>query len=127
MTQLGFEAMLHTLADAWSRRDYASAAAFFAEDVHYADPLRYAVAGREQLLAFFTADDGLPQITHWHNIVFDDRRQIGAAEYTYTGTHTYHGVTLVRVQADRITHWREYQHIDSRPWSDFAGATAFEA
>jgi len=121
-----FISMLQALADAWTRRDYGRAASFFSENVQYADPLRYRLASRDQLLAFFSADDGQPQTTHWHNILFDEAHQIGAAEYSYTGTHTYHGVTMIRIESNQITQWREYQHTTVRPWPDFAGATSFE-
>jgi hypothetical protein len=57
--------------------------------------------------------------------VFDEAQQIGMAEYTYEGTHRYHGVVLIRVRDGRITHWREYQHIDEKPWEEFVAATAF--
>jgi hypothetical protein len=46
-------------------------------------------------------------------------------EYTYDGTHRYHGVTLIKAHDGRITHWREYQHIDGREWEDLIGATRF--
>ena len=36
---------------------------------------------------------------------------LGAGEYTYEGTHRYHGVAIVRVEGGLITHWREYQHM----------------
>jgi hypothetical protein len=125
VTKEQFRDMLHTLSDAWARHDYPAAAAFFAEDVQYADPLRYHFGSRRDLQYFFAADEGLPQITVWHNILFDEALQVGAAEYTYQGTHVYHGITIVRVQDELISHWREYQHIDPRPWTAFAGTTAF--
>jgi ribosomal-protein-serine acetyltransferase len=120
-----FDALLARLAEAWTRRDYAAAAAEFAEDVQYADPARYALSGRAALLAFFEADDGRPQHVTWHHAVFDLDRQSGAAEYTYEGTHRYHGMVLVRLAGGRITHWREYQHVDPRAWDDFIGGAAW--
>ena len=124
MTADGFLAMLDALADAWTRRDYPSAAAWFAEDVRYADPLRYAFSDRAALQAFFEADQGRPQRTTWHQRLFDEQTQVGAAEYTYRGTYLYHGVAIIRVAHDRITHWREYQHVDPRPWTEFSAGTA---
>jgi hypothetical protein len=35
MTKTELRDLLHSLADAWTRRDYAAAAGFFAEDVRY--------------------------------------------------------------------------------------------
>jgi ketosteroid isomerase-like protein len=123
LTRAAFEGLLARLADAWARRDYAAAADCFAEDVRYADPLRYSMLDRPSLRAFFEDDEGRDQSTVWHTVVFDEERQVGVAEYTYEGSQRYHGVALVRVAGGRITHWREYQHVDPRPWDDFTAAT----
>lgn len=125
MTAPEFRSLLERLADGWRRRDYVQVAAAFAPDVRYADPVRYAFADRAALHAFFTADDGRPQRIAWYTVLFDEERQIGAGEYTYEGTHRYHGVVLVRVAAGLITHWREYQHVDARPWAEFISGTGF--
>lgn len=125
MTTSDFERMLAYSADCWHRHDYTSAVAQFAEDVRYGDPVRYAIRGRDELLKFFTDDDGLPQLTTWHVIIFDEDKQLGVAEYSYTGTYRYHGVVLIKVEDDQISHWREYQHIDPREWPEFTAATAF--
>jgi ribosomal-protein-serine acetyltransferase len=125
LTNEEFRAMLDRLADAWTRRDYAAAAAAFSEDVRYGDPTRYALAGRAALRAFFEDDEGREQRVVWHNVVFDPARQFGAAEYTYDGTHRYHGTVLVKLAHGVVTHWREYQHVDDRAWEDFAGETRF--
>jgi len=119
MTRKEFVRMLADLAHAWSRRDYARAAAAFAPDIQYGDPTRYGFSDRDALRAFFEADEGYEQRTVWHHILFDEEQQLGAAEYTYEGTHRYHGLVLIRMAGDLIQGWREYQHIDSRAWEDF--------
>jgi hypothetical protein len=126
MTKSEFTRLLHHLVDTWSRRDYSSTAGVFAEDVHYTDPLRYSFRSRSELLKFFEADDGYPQKTTLHNIVFDEEKQFGVAEYTYEGTHRYHGVTLVQLKDNQIVSWREYQHIDPRDWETFISGKAVE-
>lgn len=125
MTKAEFKALLEELAVAWGRRDYLAAASVFADDVQYADPLRYRLKSRAELQAFFENDDGYSQATVWHLIVFDEAQQSGAAEYTYQGTHRYHGTALIKVRDGKISHWREYQHIDDRAWEDYAGETVF--
>jgi hypothetical protein len=70
-------------------------------------------------------DEGYEQRTVWHTVIFDEAQQIGAAEYTYEGTHRYHGMVLIRVEDGRITNWREYQHINDKPWEEFVAATMF--
>lgn len=124
MTSSEFAALLDRLAAAWSRRDYAAAAACFSEDVRYADPRSYAFSDRASLRSFFEADEGADQRTDWHLKLFDEALQIGAAEYTYVGSHRYHGVALARVKNGVITHWREYQHVDARTHDEFTAATA---
>jgi SnoaL-like domain len=125
MTEGRFRELLERLSDGWARRDYAKVIEEYAPDVRYGDPLRYRFTDRAALRAFFEADQGLEQRTVWHNVIFDEARQIAAVEYTYDGSHRYHGVAIVRLAGDRITHWREFQHIDSRDYADFVGATAF--
>jgi hypothetical protein len=126
MTSEQFRSLLDQLADGWARRDYAAVARAFAPDVRYGDPTRYSFQDRRTLQSFFEADEGHEQRTVWHTVLFDEAQQIGAAEYTYDGTHRYHGVTLIRVADGKITHWREYQHIDPRPWEEFVSSTAFQ-
>lgn len=125
MTKDGFTKLLYSLADAWAKRDYEVAISFFANDVRYADPLRYSMGSKDELQKFFQEDEGYTQSTVWHTILFDEQQQVGAAEYTYSGTHRYHGTVLVKVEGDQISRWREYQHIDGREWDEFIGGTAF--
>lgn len=125
MTRGEFESMLRALAAAWAAREYERAAAWFAEDVRYLDPLRYRMASRAELLRFFQDDEGREQRTVWHNAVFDEARQLGAAEYTYEGTHRYHGHVLIKLREEKITHWREYQHVSDLDWETFWSGAAF--
>jgi hypothetical protein len=125
MTRAEFAADLKALAQAWADKDYEKAAGFFAEDVRYADPLHYRFASRADLLRFFQDDGGHAQRTVWHNLVFDEEQQLGAAEYTYEGTHRYHGLVLVKVNGGKFSHWREYQHISPLEWEDFCSGTDF--
>ena len=126
LTKNEFRALVERLAAAWRARDYDAAAACFAEDVRYADPTRYAHAGRAALKAFFADDEGREQKVEWHTVVFDPARQVGALEYTYEGSHRYHGAALVHVSRGRIDRWREHQHVDAaRDWDAFAGGTRF--
>ena len=125
LTENEFRVLLDDLADAWHVRDYKRASLAFAEDVHYGDPLRYSLAGRDALRGFFEDDDDMEQRVDWHHVVFDPARQVGAVEYSYEGTHRYHGAVLVQVTGGKIARWREHQHVDARRWEDFAGGTLF--
>ena len=125
MTKKHFSETLRSLAAAWAAKDYKLAASFFAPEVKYGDPTRYTNNGRVELLKFFVDDDGFNQSTAWHNILFDEEQQLGAAEYTYQGTHRYHGFVLIKVAGDKIVRWREYQHISPLEWEEFVRATMF--
>ncbi len=120
MTAQSFAERLEQLARAWAGRDYAQASALFAPDVIYVDPLRYRLTSRRQLRAFFENDDGLPQETRWRTILYDPDTRTGAAEYSYTGSHRYHGVVLIRLDGQGlIDRWREYQHVVDQDWRDW--------
>ena len=125
MTKKQFEDTLRSIAAAWAAKDYNLAASFYAPDIKYGDPTRYTNDGREELLKFFVDDEGCDQSTVWHNILFDEDQQLGAAEYTYRGTHRYHGFVLIKVSGDKIIRWREYQHISPLEYEEFVKGTQF--
>lgn len=124
MTKHEFAALLQKLGEAWTRRDYDAVCAAFAADVRYGDPLRYSFHGLTELRGFFDATTSASESCVFHAVVFDEEQQLGAAEYTYKGENQYHGLVLIRVRDERITHWREYQHVDARDWTSFVAATA---
>ncbi|MBI3654208.1 MAG: hypothetical protein HY231_24520 [Acidobacteria bacterium] len=68
-------------------------------------------------------DEGYDQATTWHQVIFDEAQHVGVAEYTYVWTHQYHWTVWMRLSAGKISHWREYQHIDPREWHEFVGTT----
>src|SRR5687768_12311041 len=102
MTQDDFRQMLETMAKGWRDCDYELVAECFAEDLFYSDSLHYSFSNKSELLEFFKDDDGVVQDCIFHRSVFDERGQIGAAEYSYSGTHQYHGTVWVKLIADRI-------------------------
>jgi len=122
MTRPEFEAMLQSLARGWAEKDYEKVASFYAEDVRYLDPTRYSFASRAELLEFFRGEDS-EESTVWHNVVFDEERQLGAAEYTYQGTHRYHGTVWIQLRGNLIALWREYQHVSHLEWEEFWAGT----
>jgi ketosteroid isomerase-like protein len=121
------QTLLDDLAAGWAARDYRRVAARFTEDVDYADPLRYRLEGRASLLAFFEDDEGRAQSVTWRDLTFDPATQRGAVEYTYQGSHRYHGVAMFALRGDLIARWREYQHVDPRGFEDFAAGRALPA
>jgi hypothetical protein len=119
MTQDDFRLMLEMMADGWTNGECAMVAECFAQNLFYSDSLNYSFSSKDELLKFFEDDDGMPQKCVFHRSVFDERGQIGAAEYTYSGTNQYHGTVWLKLVEDRIVDWREYQHISERTWEDF--------
>lgn len=107
------------LSDAWTRRDYEKAASVFADDVRYRDPLRYSFDNKNDLKKFFENDEGNEQKIVWHTIIFDEEEETGAAEYTYEGTHRYHGTVIIKINHEKVARWLEYQHIDARGREEF--------
>jgi hypothetical protein len=54
-----------------------------------------------------------------HSTIFDEEKQLGVAEYTYKGHNQYHGLVYIKIVGDKIAVWREYQHINDKPWDDY--------
>lgn len=119
MTQSDFGELLRDLANGWTNRDYVAVTQFFEKGVFYSDSLTYAIRDRDSLLAFFEDDEGKPQSCIFHDHIFDEGRQTGAAEYTYEGTFRYHGTVWIKLDDDKITSWREYQHTSDKDWIEF--------
>jgi len=118
MTTSEFDELLRKLAIGWTNREYSSVAERFAEDVFYSDPWNYTIRNRDALFAFFADDEGKPQSCTFHNHLFDEARQVGAAEYTYEGTFRYHGTVWIELRNDLIVSWREYQHRSDKDWKE---------
>lgn len=119
MNKAEFTQLLHGLAKAWTHSDYSKVCQAFAPNVHYTDPTRYSFHGLEELRSFFNDNQGADEFCEMHTVIFDEEKQLGAAEYTYEGTHRYHGLVLIRMVNDKIVSWREYQHTDAREWDVF--------
>lgn len=118
MTSHDFFSMLDRMADAWRSKRYQEVAERFSDDAYYCDPLSYELLSRDEILAFFQAEEEGENCT-FHNAVFDEGRQIGVAEYSYSGSNTYHGTVWVKLEDEKIVEWREYQHKTTKPWSEF--------
>lgn len=119
MTQAEFGRMLENLASGWTTRDYDSVIGFFSEDVVYSDPKNYYFSDKPSLHKFFLDDGGMEQECTFRRFLFDEREQFGCAEYSYEGTHRYHGSVWIELVHDKISSWREYQHRTRRNWEQF--------
>lgn len=119
MKTVEFFEMIQLMANAWTIGNYVKVADCFNENIYYSDSLSYSFFDKKSLLQFFENDDGQPQKCVFHNIIFDENKQIGAAEYSYEGTHLYHGTVWISIENNKILSWREYQHISEKDWKSF--------
>jgi hypothetical protein len=119
MTKIEFTEMLDRMASGWTKRNYEKVAENFLDDLFYSDALNYSFFSKKDLLAFFRDDGGDPQFCKFYQTVYDEERQIGAAEYTYEGSFRYHGTVWVEIENDKIASWREYQHISELDRENF--------
>jgi len=55
----------------------------------------------------------------WHHIIFDETKQLGAGEFTFTYGDTAHGVAMIKVRGGLISNWREYWYASELPWEGF--------
>jgi ketosteroid isomerase-like protein len=123
-----FERLLHQLAEAWNRGDARAAAECFTDDAVYVEPPdRQVYRGREELYRFFGGDSGRPgeMSMTWRNLVFDEGRQLGFGEFTFSYGSQVHGAVVVKLRDGRIHRWREYWYESELPYAEFAGESAF--
>ncbi|MGE0174607.1 MAG: nuclear transport factor 2 family protein [Oligoflexales bacterium] len=118
-----FHQLIHKMGEAWTNRDYDFLESVFADDVDYYDPLRYRNRNLKELSAFFRNDPTDNESCVMHSTIFEEERQLGAAEYTYNGHQQYHGLVYIKIVNDKIAVWREYQHVNDKSWEDFIKGT----
>jgi hypothetical protein len=120
LTAAAFREMMNRLADSWSQQNTDQALACFTEDAIYMEPpdIQF-YKGHSQLRPYFAAlKPGT--FMRFHNLWFDEARQIGAGEYSFGEVNeptADHGVVVIELRDGRIAFWREYQQ---------KGPTSFE-
>ena len=103
---------MNRLADGWSRQNTEQALSCFSEDAIYMEPPEIQFfEGHDQLRPYFAAlKPGT--FMRFHNLWFDESRQVGAGEYSFGeagDAQVDHGVVVVELRDGRIAFWREYQ------------------
>ncbi len=119
MKTVDFHRMIRSMAEFWKNRNYARVVEFFNDDLFYSDGLNYTFQNKGDLLRFFENDNGHEQFCVFYNSIFDDKNQIGVGEYTYIGTNSYHGTVWIKIENNKISSWREYQHKTDLSWKEF--------
>jgi hypothetical protein len=107
-----FRELMNRLADGWSRQNTEQALSCFTENAVYMEPPNIQFyEGHIQLRPYFAAlKPGT--FMRFHNLWFDESRQVGAGEYSFGesgATTADHGVVVVELRDGRIAFWREYQ------------------
>jgi ketosteroid isomerase-like protein len=128
ITRSEFAQLLQRLADGWNNGDAQHAANCFTEDALYTEPPdKQLYSGREELYQFFGGANGRAGQMNmvWHHIVFDEDKQIGSGEFTFTYGDTVHGVTMIKVHDGLISNWREYWYASPLTWEEFTKKNSF--
>jgi ketosteroid isomerase-like protein len=119
-----FCALMEQLARAWSQQDTDSALACFSQDAVYMEPPDIQIyQGHEQLRLYFAAlTPGT--FMRFHNLWFDETKQVGAGEYSFGSAGKAmadHGIVVVELRDGKIAFWREYQRKGPSVFQDFIG------
>ena len=128
MTATEFERLMQIVADGWNEGDAQKAAGCFSEDaINVEPPDTQLYHGRAELYEFFGGEPGrqMPMKMAWHHLAFNEAEQIGFGEYTFEMHGRYHGIVVVKIEAGRIKHWREYQYRTDLDWEKFTRHNRF--
>ncbi|HET6822292.1 MAG TPA: nuclear transport factor 2 family protein [Anaerolineales bacterium] len=128
LTQTEFAQLLHRLSDSWNNGNARQASMCFTEDALYTEPPdKQCYSGRDALFQFFGGESGRAGEMNmtWHHIIFDEEKQIGAGEFTFTYGNTVHGVTMIKVMGGLISNWREYWYASPLSWDEFTKKNSF--
>ncbi|MEK7534296.1 MAG: nuclear transport factor 2 family protein [Patescibacteria group bacterium] len=112
MTTKQFKKVMQSIADAWNEGNAKKAVDCFSDDAIYTEPPnKQFFKGKDQLFIYFGGDSGRKKQMKmsWHNLLFDEHKQIGMGEYTFEMNDKNHGVTVVEIRNNKIKMWREYQ------------------
>jgi SnoaL-like domain len=128
LTTTDYKRLMKQLAEAWNTNDARRAVELFADSAVYSAPPEGRVRrGRDELFQFFGGPNGRPRPMRmeWHHLVFDEKSQIGAGEYTFTYDIRTHGAVMVRIVDGKIANWREYEEASPLDWAEFIGPNQF--
>lgn len=123
-----FEKLMQTVAEGWTEGDARKAADCFTEQAIYTEPPdKQIYKGRDALFKFFGGDEGRKEQMKmtWHHLVFDEKRQVGAGEFTFEYGGKVHGMVIIKVTNKKISNWREYWYESALDWEQFTGENKF--
>ncbi len=120
MKQEEFHKLMQTVADGWNTRDPKKSVECFTDDAIYMEPPnKQLIRGKDNLFTYF--DSPKPMNLFWHNLMFDEKKQVGSGEFTFTmeGREDNHGVVVVELRDGKIRFWREYYQISNLSFANF--------
>lgn len=123
-----FDLLMRRLERAWNANDAKLAADCFTNDAIYSSPPSPRIRqGRAALFAFFGGPGGRPRPMRmeWHNLLFDEAKQIGSGEYTFSYDIQTHGMVIVKIKDGKIANWREYEVESPASWDQAIGPNRF--
>jgi hypothetical protein len=129
LDEKSFTEIATNIAKGWNEGNAAFASQYFDEDAVYEEPPRNQLyKGRKEIFEFFGAETGFerPMRMEWHNLAFNEEKQIGFGEYTFAMNNQYHGVVIMKFEGGKIMKWREYQYKSKLTWDDFAAESRFK-
>lgn len=128
MNTTEFGLLMQTVATGWNTGNARQAANCFTEDAIYSEPPdKQLYKGRAALFKFFGGKEGRKngmKMT-WHHLIFNEREQLGAGEFTFEYGTVVHGVVMVKVHEGKISNWREYWYESPLAWEQFIGENKF--
>ena len=128
ITREDFQILLQTLADEWQAGNAQKAVDCFTADAIYVDPPEKQInKGHKALYEYFGGDEGRAgqmKMT-WHHLVFDESEQKGMGEFTFEYGSKAHGVTVIKIEQGKISHWREYWYESDLEWDAFTRQIPF--
>ena len=124
-----FTEAVTNIAKGWNEGNAAFAAQYFADSAVYEEPPgKQLYKGRKEIFEFFGGEHGFdkPMKMEWHNLAFNEEKQIGFGEYTFAMNNQYHGIVIMKFENGKIVKWREYQYQSNLGWDDFAAESKFK-
>jgi SnoaL-like domain len=129
LDEKSFTEIAKNIAKGWNLGDAAFASQYFDTDAVYEEPPKNQLyKGRQEIFEFFGGESGfdIPMKMEWHNLAFNEEKQIGFGEYTFAMNSQYHGVVIMKFEHGKIVRWREYQYKSPLSWDDFAEESKFK-
>ena len=124
-----FTEVATNIAKGWNEGNAEFAAQYFADSAVYEEPPgRQLYKGQKEIFEFFGGDHGFdkPMKMQWHNLAFNEEKQIGFGEYTFAMNNQYHGIVIMKFENGKILRWREYQYKSNLSWDEFAEESKFK-